>query len=130
MRMNREMTNIIRGAEDAKVVVFPRSVRTVEGNSFKHMASLRQVILNEGLETLDENNYDEPEYNEPFAYSSVERIRFPSTLKRLGNYALSECKQLKSVELPEGLEMIGDRCFEDCGVRELHIPASVREIGE
>ena len=53
------------------------------------MKSLKQVIVNEGLEMLDENNYDEFGYNGPFAYSSVERIRFPSTLKRLGDYALS-----------------------------------------
>ena len=116
MRMNREMTNIIRGAEDAKVVVFPRSVRTVEGNSFKNMASLRQVILNEGLETLGENYDNEFEHDGPFASSSVERIRLPSTLKRLGNNALCGCEQLKSVELPEGLETIGDGCFYGCGI--------------
>ena len=130
MRLNREMTKIIRGTEDAKVVVFPRSVRKIGGDSFYKMKSLRQVVVNEGLETLDEKNYDDFGYNGPFAHSSVEQIRLPSTLKKLGNYAFNKCEKLNSVKLQEGLETIGNRCFEECCVQELHIPASVREIGE
>ena len=129
MRMSRDMESIIRGAEDAKVVVFPRSVKRVGESAFEYTKLLRQVVVNEGLERLWMCTDPAPRSCGPFSFSPLERIRLPSTLKALGFRTFSFTKELKQVELPEGLEAIGDECFSSSGVQILRIPASVKRIG-
>ena len=63
--------------------------------------------LNEGLETLGYS---------AFEYSAIESIRFPSTLKRIENGMFENCENLKSVEIPEGVDYIGYRCFESSAI--------------
>lgn len=46
--------------------------------------------------------------------SDVESVRFPSTLKKLGNYAFYNCRMLKEVFLPSGLMSIGSDAFMNC----------------
>lgn len=70
---------------------------------------------------------------------SLTSLILPSTLKRIGYRAFGWNTMLESVEFPEGLQVIGEKAFEDCfwgedvmnGRDKVHIdiPASVREIG-
>ena len=46
--------------------------------------------------------------------SDVESVRFPSTLKKLGNYAFYNCRMLKEVFLPSNLMSIGSDAFMNC----------------
>ena len=46
--------------------------------------------------------------------SDVESVRFPSTLKKLGNYAFYNCRMLKEVFLPSSLMSIGSDAFMNC----------------
>lgn len=65
-----------------------------------------------------------------FYESALERVRLPSTLKRIESDAFANCRNLRSVQLPERLEMIGDKSFYGCGLTEVVFPASVERIGE
>ena len=73
------------------------------------MKPLRSVVLNEGLEALGTDEYDEKgeRYFGAFQESGLESVRFPSTLKRIEYRAFLDCKRLKFVSFPEGLEYIG-----------------------
>ena len=64
-----------------------------------------------------------------FAWSAVESITFPSTLKRLEYQTFWYCKNLKRVEIPNGIEQIGEECFCDSGVEEITLPGTLKGIG-
>ena len=49
--------------------------------------------------------------NSTFYESAIEIIKLPSTLKRLEVQTFGNCKNLKNLEIPEGVEYIGDQCF-------------------
>lgn len=57
--------------------------------------------------------------------------RVPAGVKRIGNYAFAECKDLREVILPEQLEEIGKGAFKECrSLQEIHFPESVKGIEE
>ena len=47
---------------------------------------------------------------------------------KLGSYAFSKCTGLRSIALPEGLDTIGENCFEESGLTEVHMASSVSVI--
>ena len=49
---------------------------------------------------------------------------------RVGSYALTELRNIKLVELQEGLEAIGDGWFVCSEVQTVAVPQSVKYIGE
>ena len=49
-------------------------------------------------------------------------------LKKIGNWAFWECKNLKNIRFPDGLETIGKDCFENSGLEEVVLPASVKNV--
>ena len=61
----------------------------------------------------------------------IKSVTFPSTLKKIGNYAFVYCINLTGeLNLPEGLEEIGDYVFVATGISgKLVIPSSVKTIG-
>ena len=40
------------------------------------------------------------------------------------------CKYLKRIEIPEGVEHIGDGCFSHSGVEEVTLPSTLRDINQ
>lgn len=46
--------------------------------------------------------------------SDVESVRFPSTLKKLGNYAFYNCRKLKEIYVPSRLMSVGSDVFMNC----------------
>ena len=64
--------------------------------------------LNEGLEILWTSDYpDNWDHCGVFYGSSVESVALPSTLKEIEYGAFCNCKELKSISLPERLVFIG-----------------------
>ena len=100
------------------VFIAPLSLRTVSQGAFNNCQVLKRVILNEGLEVLGTNERpdDEQWYYGIFQGSAVESVSLPSTLKRIEYSAFRNCKHLKSVALPKGLEKIGEGCFCESGI--------------
>ena len=66
-----------------------------------------------------------------FAGSDIEKLVIPSCVRALGNSAFANCEQLREVVFEQNsqLEHIGEKCFENCGLKEILIPRSVRNIG-
>ena len=62
---------------------------------------------------------------------SLESVTFVegSRLRRIGKRAFCGCRGLRTVCLPEGLEVLDEKCFAYSGLEEVTVPASVREIG-
>ena len=58
--------------------------------------------LNEGLEKLGESVFES---------NAIENIRLPSTLKKIEAMTFAGCQNLNRVEIPNGIEYIGRKCF-------------------
>lgn len=57
------------------------------------------------------------------------KLTIPSTVKYIGMGAFSECKNLESVEIPEGVKEIRECTFYGCGIHSLLLPSSMGAIG-
>ena len=142
-QVSREVGEIIREGP-SKTFAFPNTVVTVDQDAFKdgHTISVR---LNEGLKILKYHC---------FCNSKIRRLVLPSSVESIGGEAFCECerlehadlsaarglkvigcktftscKALKHVLLNDGLETIGEECFNESGLEEVTIPGNVRNIG-
>jgi hypothetical protein len=104
-------------------VVFPASLETIAQLAF-NSSGLTSVVLPEGLTTLADS-FD----GGAFAYTPIVSVVLPSTLKRIGARAFSNCYSLVSVTIPEGVETIGSNAFmNDSRLVSVALPTSVTTI--
>ncbi len=104
-------------------IVFPDSVKTLDGAVMADSTLLEKVVLSEGLTTLGENLFGNCE--------NLKSVNIPSTVTDIENYAFSGCSSLTSLTLPEGLKTISYNAFELCsGLKNIVIPESVETIGD
>ena len=77
--------------------------------------------MNEGLEKLGaKETINGKEYvGEVFTGSVIESIKFPSTLKRIESNTCYKCTNLQNVEIPNGVEYIGEECFKESALRSI-----------
>lgn len=52
----------------------------------------------------------------------------PSTLKRMGCETFADCRNLKSVQLPEKLEYIGKGCFRESALESVALPSALKVV--
>lgn len=58
-------------------------------------------------------------------------LLLPSTIMSIGKGAFDGCSGLSgTLNLPESLVYIEEQAFMDCGIEDLHIPESVKKIGQ
>ena len=76
-------------------------------------------------------------YIQQMAFSGchIESIELPDSLKDIGGYAFSDCKELRKVKLGNGVTIIGNRhikgIFAGCeSLKHIDIPSQVNIIGE
>lgn len=61
---------------------------------------------------------------------SLKSINIPKGVKIIGGQAFQSCSGLDTLALPEGLEYIGAAAFAYTGLKTLHIPSSVKHLGD
>lgn len=61
--------------------------------------------------------------------TSVKRIILPNTITYIGRYAFCYCKNLLSVEIPDGVVSLGFSLFDYSGVVSVTIPQSLQSLG-
>ena len=86
--------------------------------------------MNEGLEVLGTDEYPRSGlWSGVFEGSALEHMDLPSTLRRIEYSAFDGCEMLRRISLPDGLERIGRRCFQESGIEEIVFPPGLREVG-
>ena len=86
--------------------------------------------LNEGLEKLGEkevigrSGYERGVFSE----SAIENVTLPSTLKRIEKETFYKCKNLRSVEIQNGVEYIGEECFKSSTIKSITLPSTLKRI--
>lgn len=102
-------------------LTIPGHIKDIEGNdAFRECVSLQNVVFEEGVESVSGARV--------FYKSSTTSVKFPTTLKSLGEYVFCINSGLSSVEWG-GLEYIGENCFSGTGFTELSIPSTVKVVG-
>ena len=84
--------------------------------------SLREVILPSTIKELGASSFRGHWY--------LEKVIIPESVTVIASSVFTECFSLDKVELPSHLERIEAAAFYQCGIREITIPATVREIGQ
>ena len=67
-------------------------------------------------------------YRGVFQECALRSVRLPSTLTRIEYRTFMDCKELKAVDLPEGLNYIGTSCFYRTGLESVEFPTSLRTL--
>ena len=99
-----------------------RGLRYLDSYAFSRCGGLRQVLLNEGLETIRLGCFFD---------NRIERITFPHTLRCIGDKAFLYCRRLKQVCLAEtALESIGASAFASSGLESFTAPPSLCAIDQ
>ena len=66
-----------------------------------------------------------------FQYLDIKSLTLPASLKTIGPYAFSYCKNLTSVTLPDSIQKIGLHVFEKCSaLSEINFPDHLVETAE
>ena len=102
--------------------VFPGNIETVPFGTFGSCASLKKVVLNEGVTEISWDAFT--------GCTSLSEISLPETLETIGSGAFFGCTSLVSIDLPEQLKAIEEHAFRDTGLLSISIPEGVSEIEE
>lgn len=98
------------------------SVTEVKMNAFKEYPNLKEVVFNEGLQTILADAF--------LGCDKLTSINIPSTVSYIGYQAFNRCKSLKEVVLHKGLVQIDNDAFQYCSsLQSITIPPTVTEIG-
>lgn len=96
-------------------------------------ASLKEIVVHE------DNPYytakDNALYNKDMTVllrvlPNVSGYTFPESVREIGEMAFQGNRSLSEINIPEGVEIIGERAFYKSAVKRLDIPQSMKRIGE
>ena len=128
------------GCENLERVVLQEGIEEIESNVFSGCKKLRMVVYPDSVKTYQGWTFYDTCLDSPVLNASGTLLVFcpnsvtgkewavPDTVKTIGWQAFIDNENLERLYLPEGLEKIERMAIIGCGIRELTIPASVREL--
>ena len=115
-------------------ITIPASVSTIHSWAFDNCLSLTGIFVDP--ESPHFSNDDrgvlfnkEKTYLHRAPSGIAGSYDIPETVKTLGDSAFYGCRYLEKVNIPEGVEVLNNYAFGNCGLTEIYIPASVEFIG-
>ena len=105
-------------------VVIPEGIQKIVGSAFKDKVLVSGVSFPEGLLRIDDT---------AFYGTGIKKVKFPSSLKFLGNYSFSHCSSLSKVDLKSASQIssIPMFCFHNStALSDILLPTSISFIGE
>ncbi len=108
----------------ASSISIPETVTTLGRQCFGNMQNLTQVSLPEN-----------PKFNSLPLHAftqcpQLESFVIPEGIEVLDDYVFQGCDKLKDVTFPTTLTQIGNSCFSTCGFEEMIIPETILYIGD
>lgn len=101
-------------------LVLPDSVSTIEENAFEWCVALRNITIPNSVTSIGEGAF--------FGCVGLKEITVPGSVSTISKRMFRECESLEKVTLEEGVTTIDDGAFNGCGLRELHLPASLTTV--
>lgn len=121
----------------------PSSVRAIGQSTFYH-CPISEVELPEGIEAMGGMAFEGSNFKsiyipdgcmlarngyQFYGNRSLEDVRLPETLEYLPDGIFDLCNLLSSIELPAGIERIGEGAFYETAIVEITLPDKVQSIG-
>ena len=109
-----------------KDVVLPNTVTSIGEGCFA-FSSVESVIMSDNISDIPKETFEDCVF--------LKHIKFPSKLKTIGDRAFSIVREeehgvLESIDLPVGVESIGEQAFCGNAAKFLVIPQTVQNIGD
>lgn len=124
-----------------RAVNFPESMGHIGESAFWGCIALEKIDLPKKCYFGDYSfawceGLKEIGFNEQWCYptesfmhcKSLKKVVLPATTGRLDPGVFKGCSMLESVVLNEGLESFYGNCFDNCAIRELRLPKSVKAV--
>lgn len=108
------------GATSLKTVTFDDGATTTGEWTFKETA-VKEVVFGKNITEISRGVF--------YGVTSLTEITLPENVRSIGAYAFAECKNLKTVEGLDNVEIFGEYAFCDAGLKILKL-SSALQIGE
>lgn len=83
--------------------------------------TVKSVTVKSGITSVGDN---------AFAYTKINSVKLPATLKKIGQDAFWHCNSMKKIGIPKNVTNIQDGAFEECGnLRTVTIPKKTTSVG-
>ena len=92
----------------------------IESSSNKLVVGCKKAVIPEGIVTIGENAFVSCKFDS--------HPSFPSTLKNIEKRAFENCTGFTHLVLTDGIEYLGYYAFTTCGIEELTLPSTLKEI--
>lgn len=109
--------NVFTDCPKLEEIKLPASIKEICGWTFYHSGIKTPVFTASGEKLV----YCPKE-------EAGEKYIVPSGVKEIGVQAFIHMPELKSIVFPEGLEIIRNRAFIDCGITEIVLPVSIKRV--
>ena len=116
------------GVESIK---FPKKISKIGLSAFYECTGLKKIEFQENDEKVKDTNGQERLYPLVLDSSSfydctgLEEVILSSNVEKIGDTAFSGCESLKSINLPEGLKIIGTCFISRTAIKSLWVPKTV-----
>ena len=101
-------------------IILPNTLTDIRELAF-YSCGVEEIVLPESLVTISDG---------AFSYILINTITIPSSVRTIGQTAFGDCKNLKRVEIPEGVENIHSGAFMRNSVLEyVSLPSTLKKLG-
>ena len=104
-------------------VYVPSTVTSFGSQLFRNCPNLKKIKIDASLTTIDGYIMAGNPNLEEVDLSGM------ANLTTISGYAAQACSKLTTVKLPNTVETIGDKAFQDCAVTYINFPSSLKSIG-
>lgn len=117
-----ELSKIAPNLQDVKWVVVTGKPNSEDLRFFRRLPNLEILDLSQTTGLTEISGCNGLEY--------LREVILPETgtITEIGNDAFSECRSLRTINIPEGVTKIGEKAFKSTLLDSIHLSSSVREI--
>ena len=139
---NNEIVEVIES--DFKTITIPEGIKSIKAEAFGENGSLEKIILPSSLKTIGKYAFYGSQNLKTVDFSKTDleelpsgtfescyrlsEVNLPKNLKRIGGNSFYGTKSLQEIEIPEGVEEIGNTAFSHSGIVSIKLPHSIHTV--
>ena len=126
--LNKLSKGSLGGCKKLKEVVIPNSKTIIEAGAFAMCASLEAFIS--PYATEDKRCIINHNVLVAFAPKGLEKYSILKGVVSISESVFLNCKELRSIYIPDTVVSIGDYAFANSSLREIYLPDNIQQLGE